>query len=282
METKFNQSLKPKKKHILRPGWQERLPVKPILVAIVAVLLLTVLVLINRPTESVLSSAELDVVKSAGVLRVGVDSNLIGLYQNGNGYERAVAEGLATLIFGNTEGVSLVPVDRYAAPWRMSDGEIDLAIMSMQQFPEEGFDRSKAAFFTDDCIVLAYEPFESLAGRAVAVLEDTPSETLLDTYLEKVEPELVIRRAADYYSMRVMLRAGSVDAVCVPRSVALTWQESRTKILPFEIGKIPYYAIAKKDSVLLTLCNEVFYDWQRDGTFQNWGAQYGVEWGANG
>ena len=282
METKFNQSLKPKKKHLLRPGWQERLPIKPILVAIVAVLLLTVLVLINRPTESVLSSAELDVVKSAGVLRVGVDADLSGLFQNGDGYERAVAEGLAKLLFGSTEGVTLVPVDRYAAPWRMSDGEIDLAIMSMQEFPEEGFARSKTAFFVDDCVLLGYEPFESLAGRTVAVLEDTPSETLLDGYLEKVEPEMVIRRAADYYSMRVMLRAGSVDAVCVPRTVALSWRESRTKILSFDIGRIPYYAIARKDSVLLDLCSEVFYDWQRDGTFAAWGKQYGVEWGANG
>ena len=112
--------------------------------------------------------------------------------------------------------------------------------------------------------------------------EDTPSETLLDGYLEKVEPEMVIRRAADYYSMRVMLRAGSVDAVCVPRTVALSWRESRTKILSFDIGRIPYYAIARKDSVLLDLCSEVFYDWQRDGTFAAWGKQYGVEWGANG
>ena len=29
------------------------------------------------------------------------------------------------------------------------------------------------------------------------------------------------------------------------------------------------------------LCSEVFYDWQRDGTFAAWGKQYGVEWGAN-
>ena len=115
-----------------------------------------------------------------------------------------------------------------------------------------------------------------------AVLQETPSATLLYDYLEKVEPELVVHEAADYYSMRVMLRAGTVDAVCVPRTVALTWQETRTRILPFEIGKIPYYAIAKKDSVLLELCNEMFYDWQRDGTFSQWGAHYGVEWGTNG
>lgn len=282
MDTKFNESLKPKKKRILRPGWQERLPIKPILIAIAAVLLLTVLVLINRPTASVLSSAELDVLKSAGVLRVGVDPGVEGLYRGGDGYEKAIADRLGTLIFGSTEGVATIEVDRYAAPWRMNDGEIDLAIMSMQEFPEEGFSRGSVPFFTDECVLLGYDAFDSLYGKTVAVLQETPCETLLYDYLDRVEPELVVHPAADYYSMRVMLRAGTVDAVCVPRTVAQSWQESRAQILPVSLGKIPYYAIAKKDSVLIALCDEVFYDWQRDGTFAAWGTQYGVEWGVNG
>ncbi len=282
METKFNEELKPKKKRLLRPGWQERLPIKPILAAAVVILFVAVLVLINRPAASVLSNPELDVIKSAGVLRIGVDENIPGLFANGDGYEKAVADELATLIFGHTEGVSFVPVDRYTAPWRMSDGELDLVLMSMQEFPQEAFQSGTVPFFTDPCVILAYEPFASLRGKTVAVLENTPSETLLDKYLESVEPEMVVHPAADYYSMRVMMRAGTVDAVCLPRSVAASWHEARTQILSFDIGKIPYYAIAKRDSVLLEVCDAFFYDWQRDGTFQNWGAQYGVEWGANG
>lgn len=282
METKFNEELKPKKKRLLRPGWQERLPIKPILAAAVVILFVAVLVLINRPAASVLSNPELDVIKSAGVLRIGVDENIPGLFANGDGYEKAVADELATLIFGHTEGVSFVPVDRYTAPWRMSDGELDLVLMSMQEFPQEAFQSGTVPFFTDPCVILAYEPFASLRGKTVAVLENTPSETLLDKYLESVEPEMVVHPAADYYSMRVMMRAGTVDAVCMPRSVAASWHEARTQILSFDIGKIPYYAIAKRDSVLLEVCDAFFYDWQRDGTFQNWGAQYGVEWGANG
>lgn len=280
--TKFNEQLNQKKKRGLRPGWQDRLPIKPVLFAIAAVLILTVLVLINRPTSTVLSSAELDVIKSAGVLRVGVDGDLAGLYQNGDGYEKAVAEGLADLVFGHTEGLTLIGVDRYSAPWKMNDGDLDLVLMSMQAFSQEGYESSAIPFFTDRCVILAYEPFDSLAAKTIAVLEDTPSESLLYDYLESTEPELVVHPAADYYSMRVMLRAGTVDAVCVPRTVAMTWKESRTQILPFAIGEIPYYAIAKKDSVLVDLCNEAFYDWQLDGTFRNWGARYGVEWGANG
>lgn len=282
METKFNEKIKQKKKRGLRPGWQEKLPIRPILVAAAAVLLLSVLVLINRPTATVLSSPELDVVKSTGVLRVGVDSGLDGMYKNGTGYERAVAENLAALIFGHTEGLSLVEVDRYTAPWRMNDGEIDLCIMSMQQFKQEGYAKSTVPFFTDRCVILAYDAFDSLAGKTVAVLEDTPSEKLLYDYLESEEPEMVVHVAADYYTMRVLLRAGTVDAVCLPRTVAVSWHESRTKILSFDIGKIPYYAIAKKDSILLDLCNEVFLDWQLDGSFSEWGRQFQVEWGANG
>ena len=282
METKFNEQLKPKKKRRLRPGWQDRLPVKPILFAALAVLLITVLVLINRPTATVLSSPELDVIKSSGVLRVGVDDGVEGLYQNGAGYERAVAENIAMLIFGNTEGLTLVPVDRYEAPWRMNDGELDLVLMSMPKFSQDGYDRSAVPFFTDRSVILAYEQFDTLAGKTVAVLEDTPSESLLYDYLQSVEPEMAVQPCADYYSMRVKLRAGTVDAVCLPRTVAVTWHESRTKILPFSIGSIDYYAIAKKDSVLLELCSELFYDWRLDGTFSELARRYGVEWGANG
>lgn len=282
METKFNEQLQPKKKRLLRPGWQDKLPIKPILVATVAVLLLTVLVLINRPTASVLSSPELDVIKSTGVLRVGVDTDVEGMFRSGQGYEREVAENLAMLIFGNTEGLSLVPVDRYTAPWRMNDGELDLVLMSMTQFKQDGYEKTDVPFFTDPCVILAYESYESLKGVTVGVLENTSSETLLNRYLESNEPEMVVHPCADYYSMRVMLRAGTLDAVCLPRTVAASWHESRTRILPFEIGKIPYCAIAKKDSVLIDLCNEVFYDWQLDGSFSEWGKRFGVEWGANG
>ena len=282
METKFNEDLQPKKRRLFRPGWQEKLPIKPILAATVVVLLLTVLVLINRPTATVLSSPELDVIRSNGVLRVGVDTDLEGMYQGGRGYERAVAEELATLIFGDTEGLSLVEVDRYTAPWRMNDGELDLVIMSMQKFSQDGYEVSEIPFFVDRCVILAYESFDSLADKTVAVLENTPSETLLRDYVKSTEPALVVHPCADYYSMRVMLRAGTADAACLPRTVAASWHESRTRILPFDIGAIPYYAIAKKDSVLLDLCNEVFYDWQLDGTFSEWGRQFGVEWGANG
>lgn len=282
METKFNESLKQKKKHLLRPGWQERLPIKPILVAVVVLLLLSVLVLVNRPAESVLNSAEMDVIKSNGVLRVGVDTGIEGLYQNGSGYERALCEALSMRIFDSTEGLTLVPTERYAAPWRMNDGEIDLCIMSMQEFPEEGYAHSTEPFFVDSCVLLGYTQFESLAGKTIAVLQETPQEALLYDYLEDVEPELVVRLFADNYAMRVALRAGTVDAICVPKTVAKSWHESRTQILSFSIGKIPYYAIAKKDSVLLSLCDELFYDWRRDGTFDAWSKEYGVEWSANG
>ncbi len=282
MDTKFNEQLQPKKKRLLRPGWQDKLPIKPILVAAAFVLLLTVLMLINRPTATVLSSPELDVIKSAGVLRVGVDADLEGMYKNGQGYEREIAERFALLIFGNTDGLTFVPVDRYEAPWRMNDGELDLVLMSMTEFRQDGYEKSEIPFFVDRCVILGYDTMDTLSGKTVGVLENTPSSKLLYEYLEKEEPEMVVHPCADYYSMRVMLRAGTVDAVCLPRTVAQSWHESRTRIQRFEIGTIPYRAIAKKDSVLIDLANEVFYDWQLDGTFRDAGRTFGVEWGTNG
>ncbi len=282
METKFNDALGTKKRRGPRAGWQDRLPVKPVLFAIALVLLLAVFVLVNRPTTSVLNSAELDMLKSKGVLRIGVDTDLYGIAQNGEGLSYAIGTAMSDLVFGSTDNVTFASLERYSAPYKMADGEIDLAIMAMQSFQNESYAASTVPFFTDECVLLSYDAISSLAGKTVAVLQGTPSEKLLYTYLDEQQPELVVHLAADYYSMMVLLRAGTVDGLAVPRTVAMGLLESGMQIGSLSFGKIPYYAIAPKDSVLLSLCDELFLDWQSDGTFAGWYVRYGIEWGGNG
>lgn len=276
METKFNQSLQKKKRFSLRPDWQERLPVKPVVAAIFAVLLLTVLVLVNQPTQSVLNSAEMDMVREKGLLRIGVDTDIPGLYRQGEGLEADIGNALGALIFEDTDRVVFVETDRYTAVWQMADGYIDLALVSMPSFSGSAYGRSEEPFFVDECVLLGYET-GPLAGKTVAVLQETPCQTLLYQYLEEHEPEMVVRPAADYYSMLVMLRAGAVDAVCVPETVVPTLWEAGMKRYEGNIGTIPYHAISEQGHVLSDLCSELFWDWQADGTFENWYRENGLE-----
>ena len=275
METKFNQQVSKKKWFRLRPGWQDRLPVRPLLLVAAFAVLLTLLILVNQPRSRVLNSAEMEMVRSTGVLRIGVDDGIAGLYQNGKGLETEIGLALGETVFESTDGISFVPCTRYSALWRMYDGYIDLALLSMQSFGNDSYARNTVPFYTEDCVLMGYEerPLEHLR---VAVLSGTQAEEIAYGILDQDEPELVIVPCADYYSMLVKLRAGSVDAMCMPRTVALGYQERGMVIFSKPVGTLSYYAIAPSGSILLELCDEMFSKWTEDGTMQKWQAENGL------
>ncbi|MBQ5987256.1 MAG: hypothetical protein IJL59_08305 [Clostridia bacterium] len=269
METNFNDKPTRRRWFRLRPGWQERLPVRPLLLMAAAALVLTLLVLVNRPQSRVLNSAEMEMVKSKGVLRIGVDENVYGLCQNGEGLETDIGNEIGRIVFGSTDSISYVPCTRYSALWRMDDGYIDLAILSMQTFGNASYARNAEPFYVDDCVLVGYGE-RSIASATVAVLEGTPAETLLNRLVNERSPHTVVVPCADYYSMLVKLRAGTVDAVCMPYTAAMSHMESGMSLYSEPIGTIAYFAIAPTGSILLDLCDELFAGWRQDGTLEQW------------
>ena len=271
----MNQPTQKKRLLRLRPGWQDRLPIRPVLLIAGLLLVLTLLILVNRPRSRVLGSAEMEMVRSAGVLRIGVDESLWGLSENGDGLEIAIGEAIGETVFGSADSVTFVPCDRYSALWRMDDGYTDLAIMAMQSFGNSGYARGAVPFYVDDCVLMGYGE-RPLAGLTVGVLDGTPAETLLLRLAEEQDVPITIDECADYYTMLVRLRAGTVDALCMPRTAAKSHAERGTVIYAEPLGTISYYAIAPAGSVLLELCDELFTTWGEDGTMAAWKARYGL------
>jgi len=275
METKFNQPIPHKRRLHLRPGWQDRLPIRPVLLIAGIAALLTLMILINQPRSRVLNSAEMEMVRSTGVLRIGVDDGVLGLFQNGAGLEADIGKAIGEAIFDDTDGVSFVPCTRYTALWRMDDGYIDLALLSMQSFGNDNYASGTIPFYTEDCVLMGYEE-RPLAHLKVAVLDGTAAETIAYRLLDQEEPEMVVVPCADYYSMFVKLRAGSVDAVCMPRTAALGHRERGMVLYAEPVGTVSYYAIAPTGSVLLELCDELFSTWNGDGTMETWQRENGL------
>lgn len=242
---------------------------RPLLLMAAAALVLTLLVLVNRPQSRVLNSAEMEMVKSKGVLRIGVDENVYGLCQNGEGLETDIGNEIGRIVFGSTDSITYVPCTRYSALWRMDDGYIDLAILSMQTFGNASYARNAEPFYVDDCVLVGYGE-RSIASATVAVLEGTPAETLLNRLVNERSPHTVVVPCADYYSMLVKLRAGTVDAVCMPYTAAMSHMESGMSLYSEPIGTIAYFAIAPTGSILLDLCDELFAGWRQDGTLEQW------------
>lgn len=275
METKMNPPTQRKRRFRLRPGWQDRLPIRPVLFVAGLALLLTMLILVNRPRSRVLNSAEMEMVRSAGVLRIGVDESLYGLHENGAGLEIAIGEAIGETVFDSTDSVSFVPCTRYSALWRMDDGYIDLAIMAMQSFDNSNYARNTVPFYVDDCVLMGYAE-QPISGLVVGVLSGTPAEKLLTRLVEEQDVPITVAPCADYYSMLVKLRAGTVDALCMPRTAAKSHLERGMLIFAEPLGTISYYAIAPSGSILLDLCDELFDAWAEDGTLDAWKAQYGL------
>ena len=147
-------------------------------------------------------------------------------------------------------------------------------ILSMQTFNNSNYARNQVPFYVDDCVLLGYleQPVEKLK---IAVLDGTESEKILQKYAESYS-EMTVVPCADYYTMMVKMRAGSVDASCLSRCAAMTYREQGMVIFANPIGTIPYYAIAKDGSILLELCDELFTGWKEDGTLQEWGTARGL------
>jgi len=277
METRFNKEIKTGKRRLLREGWQERLPVKPILYGFFAVLAIAFLMSLYQPKSTWLSSAEVAALRARGQLRVGVDENLPGLARDGIGLEADLARGLALAIFEDPEVAQLVPVTRQTVRWQLADNKIDLAFLSKSNIPGSAYIASERAFFTDPCVLLCYDEDMGLEQKCIGVLRGSEAEALLSTFESEVEPEILILPYAAYYDMMVALRAGTLDALCLPRQQALRLGDPALKLHAAVIGEIGYHAVARTENrVLLRLVDELLALWASDGTLREYYAVHGL------
>lgn len=230
-------------------------------------LVLSLLILLNESSQTLLNSPELDVLRSRGTLRIGVDNGITGLYQAGEGLQSDMGLLLGQTVFGSDDCVSFVPIDRHTAQMAFEDGSIDLSLMSLAQIDEKGYLSGKQPFYWEDCVLLMRNSDLPLAELEIAVLNNTLSHELLIKYEEEVESDIIIVPCAAYYDMLVKLRANTVDALCMPYSVAQTYRDPAWVYHNERIGTLYYYAISTTDNkVLLDLIDELLLDWNADGT----------------
>ena len=133
METKFNKTVQKHRRRLLPNNWQEKLPLRPLLFGLGMLAVILVAILVNQPADSYLNNAEIDVLRKKGTLRVGIDENICCLNQNGAGLEPALSAALSEVIFSSADGCENQTVTRHTVTWQMSEGNIDIAIMSLEK-----------------------------------------------------------------------------------------------------------------------------------------------------
>lgn len=266
METKINKKLPKGQRRQRISDWQEKLPVKLILVIAIILLVLALLIMLNESSSSLLNSPELDVLRSSRTLRVGIDTNRVGLNVDGTGYEDDLIKLLGQTIFNADDCVSFVELDRHTVLMAFEDDTIDLALMSIDAIDQKGYSACKRPFYSEPCVLLTRDSNASFVEMQVAVLNGTPAHTLLKKSEEDIESEIIIVPSAAYYDMLVLFRAGRVDALCMPLSVAETFREPSWTYHATRVGTLNYYAVSTSDNkVLIDLIDELLLDWSADG-----------------
>ena len=277
METKFNKTVQKHRRRLLPDNWQEKLPVRPVLFLLGMLAVILVAILVNQPADSYLNNAEIDVLRKKGTLRVGIDENVYGLNQNGVGLEPALSAALSQVIFNSADGCETQTVTRHTVTWQMSEGNIDIAIMSLEKLSGKAYLATETPFYRDPCVLMGYDiPARAdLGGKRIAVLHDTAASEVLSRYQQDEENALVIVTYAAYYDMLVALRAGSVDAVCMPRSVALSHREKAMVLSRYALGTVDYHVIGtSEEKDLLSLIDSQLIEWASDGTLRAWYEAY--------
>ena len=261
-----------------------QLPVRPVLFLLGMLLVVFVAILVNQPADSYLNNAEIDVLRKKGTLRVGVDENVYGLNHNGAGLEPALCDALSQVIFNSADGCEQTPVSRHTLAWQMSEGNVDVAIMSLSSLSGKNYIVTETPFYRDPCVLMGYTiPAKAdLSEKRIAVLHDTDAYTVVSKYQQDEEDGLIIVAYAAYYDMLVALRAGSVDAVCMPRTVALSHQEKRMVLSDYALGAVNYQVIGtNEEKDLISLIDSQLVRWASDGTLRNWYEKYDLLYDLN-
>ena len=277
METKFNKKVQKHRRRLLPDNWQEKLPLRPVLFGLGMLLLIFVAILVNQPADSYLNNAEIDVLRKKGTLRVGVDENVYGLNVNGVGLEPTICAALSQVIFNSSDGCEMQTVSRHTVAWQMSEGNVDIVAMSLGKLSGKNYLVTETPFYRDPCVLLGYAiPAKTdLSGKRIAALHDTDAYTVLSNYQQEEENGIVIVSYAAYYDMLVALRAGSVDAVCMPRSQALSHREKAMVLSDYALGTIDYRIIGTSEQKdLLSLIDSQLLKWANDGTLRSWYEQF--------
>lgn len=274
METRFNKKVQKHRRRIFRGGWQDKLPVGPVFLLAGALLLILLIVWINEPSLSALNNADLDLVRSKGSLKVGVDESLYGLNENGQGLEGEIAQALSEFLFSQEDGCETVGVTRQTAPWRMADGMIDMAIVSMSQFNSKEYTATTMPFYTDAVVLVGYGSGD-LREKRIGGLKNTDAYKVLLQYQEDDVPSIEVHPYAAYYDMLVALRAGTIDYAAMPRTAALSYMDEDMQLYPGHIGTVQYHImVPATEKALLELLDALLVTWAQDGTLRGWYEKY--------
>ncbi|MGI6168399.1 MAG: transporter substrate-binding domain-containing protein [Christensenellales bacterium] len=203
-------------------------------------------------------------VRSRGVLRVGVYSNIPGFsaLQNGEflGLEADIARSVGGAIMGDSSKVELVPVNNRTRTFFLDDLSLDLSIAMIEG--QEGSAKYvfSSPYYTDTFAFMvkdgAYSSLSQLAGKKVGVFYNSTQKTHLQNFIKESEIPFELVDVSSYQEAKekLLLESPQLDAFCCETGALKNQLSSGLSLLSEGFGEINYCIaglIANQDLITL-------------------------------
>jgi putative glutamine transport system substrate-binding protein len=221
----------------------------------------------------------LEPIRQAGVLKVGVKSDVpgFGLLNTATGqyegFEIELAKLIAGDILGDPAKVSFTPVTAKTRGPLLDNGELDLIIATFTVTEERKLTYNfSSTYYTDAVGMLVKKSsgikgLADLDGKTVGVAQSATSRTAIDEAAKAAGASLKFSEFATYPEIKAALDSGRVDVFSVDRSILAGYLDNESEILPDRFSPQEYGVASKlSNKGLAAHIDGLIVKWLADGT----------------
>jgi putative glutamine transport system substrate-binding protein len=221
----------------------------------------------------------LDAIRKAGVLKVGVKSDVpgFGLLNTGTnqyeGFEIELAKLIAGDIFGDTGKTAFTPVTAKTRGPLLDNGDLDLIIATFTVTEERKLTYNfSTTYYTDAVGMLVKKAsgiknLADLDGKTIGVAQSATSREAIDRAAKEAGALLKFSEFSTYPEIKAALDSGRVDVFSVDRSILAGYLDNESEILPDRFSPQEYGIASKlRNKNLAVYIDDLIVKWLADGT----------------
>jgi putative glutamine transport system substrate-binding protein len=230
-----------------------------------------------------------DAVKKAGVLKVGVKSDVPGFgllnpdtgrYE---GLEIELSKLIANEIFGDPERVAFTPVTAKTRGPLLDNGDIDFVIATFTVTDERKLTYNFSSIYYTDGVGLltkttaGYNSLKDLDGKTIGVAQSATSRKAIEDGAASLGVKVGFAEFATYPEIKAALDSGRVDAFSVDKAILRGYLDFSVGLLNDTYAPQPYGVatkLANKD--LAAWVDGLVQKWLSDGTIDGLVGKYNL------
>jgi putative glutamine transport system substrate-binding protein len=235
------------------------------------------------------SSSGVEAIKKAGVLKVGVKSDVpkFGLVNTATnqyeGMEIELSKLIAKEILGDASKVTFTPVTAKTRGPLLDTGELDLVIATFTITEERKLTYNFSTSYYTDAVGMLVKKSAGISGlkdcngKTIGVAQSATSRKAIQEAADKLSVKITFSEFATYPEIKAALDSGRVDVFSVDKSILNGYLDEQTVILPDAFSPQEYGVASKLDNKALAgYIEDLVRKWLKDGTVAGLITQFGL------